>query len=323
MRDSVSNVRCVRVSKLCRGAIAEIVGRQIGQQRHADVRRTGARRDDQVGILLDVVRRQPVVFGRDELLEVPPRLPRQLFEKLLLILGEPQRRLGEAAGSATRRPAAKPVQATSNGPATEQHLAMRRKPAPATPRRPARARTPSSGTYPASCRRRPVPNRWRSSIRAAVAWSRPCARSVRTIASALMYASYGKKTSVKHAAGPAACPAIATSPADACPAANRPACEASRAAAASSVGSRTTLARNSSDAAASGRRDEPRDEQHQQHRDRHQAAAQIVEDLPPRQGGDRIADALARPAAHPGQQPARRSASRRASSDAGGRCRPA
>ena len=107
---------CVRTQQLRSRAIAEIVGRQIGKQRHADVRWTGARRDHQVRILLDVVRWQPIVFRRNELFEVPPRLARKLFEKLLLILGEPQRRLAELADSATRRPAAKQSTRRSRAP---------------------------------------------------------------------------------------------------------------------------------------------------------------------------------------------------------------
>ena len=84
----------LRAREKLRGrAVTEIVGRQIGEQRHADVRRTGARRDHQIRILLDVVRRQPMVFRRDELLEIPPRLSRQFFEKAMLMLRQSRRGL--------------------------------------------------------------------------------------------------------------------------------------------------------------------------------------------------------------------------------------
>ena len=61
---SVPNVLLRAVEQAGRGAVAEIVGGQVRQQRHADVGRAGARAIDRGGMLLEIVRRQPVVLGR-------------------------------------------------------------------------------------------------------------------------------------------------------------------------------------------------------------------------------------------------------------------
>ncbi len=57
--------------------IAEVIRRQICQQRHADVGRRGPVRDRGDAIVLIVVWRQPVVLGADQLLEEGPGPPRK------------------------------------------------------------------------------------------------------------------------------------------------------------------------------------------------------------------------------------------------------
>ena len=107
--------------QLSDGTIAEIPGCQIGQDRHADVGRTRSRRDDQIRIQLDVVRRQPVIFRRDTLLKITPCPSRQHAKKVILVFGEPQRtldtRLAEPPGNQrSRRPE------EDHGSCDEQHL---------------------------------------------------------------------------------------------------------------------------------------------------------------------------------------------------------
>ena len=64
--------------------IAEVVRRQIGEQRKPHVGRRRAMRDDDAAFLLHVVRRQPVVFRIDVGLEKSPRLAREPAQKLRL-----------------------------------------------------------------------------------------------------------------------------------------------------------------------------------------------------------------------------------------------
>src|SRR3546814_13257464 len=68
-------------SQACTLQVAEFVGWQVGQQRQPDVGRRGAPRDQQRGVFLDVVRRQPVVGVGDEILEERPGAPRQATEE--------------------------------------------------------------------------------------------------------------------------------------------------------------------------------------------------------------------------------------------------
>ena len=58
----------------------EVVRSQRGEQAHADVRRRRAVRDRR-RLLLDIVRRQPVVLRTCERLEVAPRLARDLEQE--------------------------------------------------------------------------------------------------------------------------------------------------------------------------------------------------------------------------------------------------
>src|SRR3546814_5599197 len=68
-------------SQACTLQVAEFVGWQVGQQRQPDVGRRGTPRDQQRGVFLDVVRRQPVVGVGDEILEERPGAPRQATEE--------------------------------------------------------------------------------------------------------------------------------------------------------------------------------------------------------------------------------------------------
>ena len=52
--------------------VAEVVRGQVGEQGQADVGRRSAMRDDAHGLFLDVIGRQPVVVGPDELVEEGP-----------------------------------------------------------------------------------------------------------------------------------------------------------------------------------------------------------------------------------------------------------
>ena len=95
------------------GAIAEVAGGQVRQQRHADVGRAGARRDDPGRMLLEIVGRQPVLFRRDEDLEVAPGPPGQLSQKDALLVGQADRRRGQ-------RPAQPPGDDRRDEPQPEQ-----------------------------------------------------------------------------------------------------------------------------------------------------------------------------------------------------------
>jgi hypothetical protein len=61
--------------------IAEVAGREHRQKLQADVRRRGTVRDPFAPVFLHVVRYQPVVRRRDEVVEVPPRPPRDEPER--------------------------------------------------------------------------------------------------------------------------------------------------------------------------------------------------------------------------------------------------
>ena len=83
------------------------------------------------GLLLNVVRRQPIVFRRDELFEVAPRLARQLFQEVMLSLGELQLGNGEAVALSHQAISGEAAQITIQGAAkgsvgrftaSQQHL---------------------------------------------------------------------------------------------------------------------------------------------------------------------------------------------------------
>ncbi|MNZ46191.1 hypothetical protein D3C78_638660 [compost metagenome] len=65
--------------------VAEVVGGQIRQQGHAHVGRRGAVGDDSGGLLLEIVRRQPVVLRADMAVEESPGPPRQDPQKAQLV----------------------------------------------------------------------------------------------------------------------------------------------------------------------------------------------------------------------------------------------
>ena len=71
--------------ELGRRHVAEIAGDERRQQLQTDVRGRGAMGDSLAAVLLHVVRDQPVVGGADELVEEPPRLPRDAMQDLLFI----------------------------------------------------------------------------------------------------------------------------------------------------------------------------------------------------------------------------------------------
>lgn len=73
------------VNESVRRDIPEVVRREVRQECEPHVRRRRAVRDHGGGVLLKIVRRQPVVFGPDERLEEAPRPGRQIVQKLLLV----------------------------------------------------------------------------------------------------------------------------------------------------------------------------------------------------------------------------------------------
>ena len=73
------------LDQLAHGEIAEIVGRQVGQQGQADIRRRGAVRHHQVRMLLHVIGRQPVIVRPDEGLEIGPGLARHAMQETPLL----------------------------------------------------------------------------------------------------------------------------------------------------------------------------------------------------------------------------------------------
>ena len=88
---------------------AEIAGRDDGQQVDADIGRRGPRRHDRLRGFLEIVRRQHVVLGRHEGLEIEPGAARHGAQPGLVggrddqpVLG-----LGRAADPARRRPASR------------------------------------------------------------------------------------------------------------------------------------------------------------------------------------------------------------------------
>ena len=78
--------------------VAEVVGRQIRQQRKSHVRRRGAMRDGGDRMFLAVVRRQPVVVRTDERLEERPGPSRELPEEERLVPASAALRAERAAG---------------------------------------------------------------------------------------------------------------------------------------------------------------------------------------------------------------------------------
>ncbi len=129
--------------------------------------------------------------------------------------------------------------------------------------------------------------------------------AVRTIASRLTVASYGRKASVNSGLRELHGRPSAPRPRDAAAAAPRPACAArpgSTALAAGSSEDRDHHQRSTSQACA---QHGPPEQQQQRQRRRHEAAPQVVEDLPPRQRRQRIAQPAPAGAGHARQQPAR------------------
>ena len=78
--------------------IAEIVCGQIREQRKSHVGRRRAMRDHGSGMLLIVIRRQPMIFRADEGLEERPGFPGKLPQKEGLIRCQPCLGGGRAAG---------------------------------------------------------------------------------------------------------------------------------------------------------------------------------------------------------------------------------
>ena len=72
--------------ELAQSDMAELPGRERGQEHHADVGRRGAPRDLLVRRLLVVVGRQPVVLGAHEGLEIEPAAPRDGAQEVAILL---------------------------------------------------------------------------------------------------------------------------------------------------------------------------------------------------------------------------------------------
>ena len=80
-------LKCLRRA-LDQGAgrdVAEVRGREVREQRDADVGRRRAMRDHRAGLLLEIVGRQPVVLLDHELLEVGPGLARDAAQEYRLL----------------------------------------------------------------------------------------------------------------------------------------------------------------------------------------------------------------------------------------------
>ena len=61
--------------------VAEVIGGETGQQRHADVCRRRTMSDRRRGVFLKIIRRQPMIFGADKRLEESPCPARDLMQK--------------------------------------------------------------------------------------------------------------------------------------------------------------------------------------------------------------------------------------------------
>ncbi len=170
--------------QLAEGDVAEVAGGHGGEQVEADVGGRGPVGEDALGVLLVVVRRQPVVRGGHEHVEEAPGLARGATEEDPV--GGRERPLPRRDGLADRRQRRAARQPTRRGPATPRG-------APCGPRSPSPPRGPRSRWSRATCGcgragcRRPGPSaarrRSRSSTRAG------CARRRRGRASVPMASS--------------------------------------------------------------------------------------------------------------------------------------
>ena len=79
---------CRALDELAGLDVAEVVGRQIGQQSEPHVGRRSAVRDHRYRMFLEVVRRQPMIFGADEGFEKCPRPARQFLQEDNLLVAE-------------------------------------------------------------------------------------------------------------------------------------------------------------------------------------------------------------------------------------------
>src|SRR6185312_4231533 len=78
------------LDQLARAEVAEVVRRQVREQREPHVGRRSAVRDDSGGMLLEIVRRQPVILRADEGLEEVPGLARGCAQEVRLLWREPR-----------------------------------------------------------------------------------------------------------------------------------------------------------------------------------------------------------------------------------------
>ncbi len=101
------------LQELAGGDVTKIVRRKIGQQRDADVRGTGARRDDRGGMFLEIIGREPVLFGVAEHFEIAPGAAGKLFQEEPLLRPQPGLPDGE-------RPAEPPGDGRRNEPQSHE-----------------------------------------------------------------------------------------------------------------------------------------------------------------------------------------------------------
>src|SRR5438105_1887876 len=75
--------------ELARGEVAEVVRREIREERHADVGGRGSMRNGGERTFLVIVWRQPMIFRSDKRLEKRPGLARNLTQENSFIEREP------------------------------------------------------------------------------------------------------------------------------------------------------------------------------------------------------------------------------------------
>ena len=119
-----------------RGNIAQIVGGQVGQQAHADIRRAGAVSDHPMRMLLQVVRGQPVMFRADHRVKVVPGLPGPAAEIAHLPLRQPNWPARAAAAKSTMPPMAPPTTKPAPGQRTTGRADSPRPARPPSPHSP-------------------------------------------------------------------------------------------------------------------------------------------------------------------------------------------
>src|SRR2546425_12741950 len=76
---------CRPLDGLIRGNVAEVGCGQIGEQPQAHIRRRGAMTDDKSRMLLNIIRRQPMIFRAHERFKECPSLTGKLLKETNLI----------------------------------------------------------------------------------------------------------------------------------------------------------------------------------------------------------------------------------------------